>query len=163
MTQIGFGISQGPMGPQMTPVIMMTPSAPSEPESYENHFETPEGVHIHVTYKTSNKVQADRYSDELSQKTGWKVLEQAPEGPKTLAGEIGEAWLMGLVIPVIAGFVGFVITVLFHMAGYITFNESTAYMSQIVRYGLWAMPLIALILTGVALITHGRNSSTDHR
>lgn len=163
MTQIGFGLTQGPNGPQISPVLMMTPSAPSEPESYENYFETPEGVTIHVTYRTPNKVQSDRYSDELAQKMGWKVLESTPEGPKTLAGEIGEAWLAAVVIPIIVGFVGFLFVVALHMAGYLTFDGSTAYMSMIVRYGLWSIPLLGGLLTGVALITHGRKTSTDRR
>lgn len=163
MTQIGFGLTQGPNGPQIAPVLMVTPSAPSEPESYENHFETPEGVHIHVTYKTPNKAQADRYSDELAQKMGWKVLESAPEGPATLASKIGEAWLIGFVAPVVLGLAGFFIVSLFHMAGYVTFSEASDIMGQIVRIGLWTMPLIALLLTGVALITHNRDFRTDRR
>lgn len=163
MTQIGFGLTQGPNGPQIAPVLMLTPSAPSEPESYENHFETPEGVHIEVKYHTANKVQADRYSDELMQKTGWKVLEQAPKGPQTLGDKIGEAWLMALVIPIITCIAGFFVITAFHMASYLTFREATDNMSQMVRYGLWAIPLLGFLLTGVAFITHGRESNTDRR
>jgi hypothetical protein len=154
MTQIAFGVTQGPNGPQMTTMFIPTPSAPEQPESYESHLETPEGVHVRLTYFTSNKVSADRYADEAASKLGWKVLEQAPPAPTTLMGKIGEAWLGALLIPVALVFVAFIVAFVFHMAGYLTFRDLEAVGSLAVRVGLWSFLPLGFVLTCVAIITH---------
>lgn len=160
MTQIGFGLVPGANGVQVAPVMMLTSGGESHPEEYESNFETPEGVHVEVTFHTDNKSQSDRYADEMAQKMGWKVLQQAPEGPETLGSKIGTAWVGAVIMPVIAGFAGFLVITALHIAGYFTFNEATSNISQMVRIALLSVPLLGFLFTGVALITHGRDSST---
>lgn len=158
--QVGVGMTPGPNGPQMGPVLLFTPDR-TEPQSYESHLETPEGVHVKVTYNTSNKAMADRYADELAQKSGWKVLEQEPAAPQTLAEKIGEALLAGILIPIALVFAGFIVAFVFHMAGYLTFNGLENTGSLMVRIGIWSAIPIALILSGVAIFTHSSEKQHD--
>lgn len=163
---IGFGITQGPNGPQMTTVWVPTPapSAPAEPESYESHLETPEGVHVRLTYFTKNKATADRLADEAGQKMGWKVLDKAPEPPavpKTRGDAILEAWATAFVLDIVGMFAAFIIAFMFHMASYLSFNELTDWGSFIVRVGLWTFPFAGLFLSAVACFTHSSDKTHD--
>lgn len=154
MTQIAFGVTQGPNGPQMTTMFIPSPSAPAQPTSYESHLETPEGVHVKLTYHTSNKAMADRYSDEIAQKSGWKVLEQEPEQPETLASKIGTAWVAAFLLPLAIGFAAFMLAAGLHMADYIGFSDVNNVISMSARYGLWAFPILGFVFSGIAFFTH---------
>ena len=151
MSQIAFGVTSGPNGPQMTTMIIPSSSAPS---SYDSHFVTPEGINVGVTFNTDNKAIADRLEDEIAQKMGWKILEEAPEGPETLGSKITTAWLLAVLIPVVVGVLAFFGALLLNMGNYIEFRTIDDVIKYCVRGGLWSFPLIGCVGTIVALITH---------
>ena len=153
MTQIAFGVTQGPNGPQMTAMFIPTSGPPAQPTSYESHLETPEGVHVKLTYHTSNKAMADRYSDEIAQKSGWKVLEQEPEQPETLGSKIISAWVAAFLLPLMVSLVAFMLAMTLRVADYIGFNDVSDVVSISARYGLWAFPILGFVFSGMALFT----------
>jgi hypothetical protein len=156
MTQITFGMTTGPNGPQLIPVFIPSSGNTSAPESYEAYFETPERVHIKVIFNTNNKAMADRYADELAQKSGWKVVEhfQEPEKPASLAEDIAASWAIAVASSFALCFALFMITMVIHFAGYLTYSEVSTAVMLIVRFGLFTVPIMGLALSGVALFTH---------
>lgn len=159
MAQIGFGIGQGPNGPQMIPVIMPS-QAPAEPESYESHLETPEGVYVKITYNTKNKVMADRYADELAQKSGWRVLEKAPEAPMSLASEIGLSWMLAFIAAFVLPFVLIFGAEILRSAGYMNREWSDMAWNNAAKIGIWSFVGVGITFTTLSLLQ--RSTETQH-
>lgn len=160
MSQIAFGVTQGPNGPQMTTMIIPTPSAPTPPQSYESYLETPEGVFVKIIYHTDNKPLADRYADHMDSVVGWKVLAAPVTPPESLMSKIGTAWAAAVAIPFFVGLAAFLFAMVAHMGNWISFDAVTETIGYSARYGLLAFPIIGLVLTGIAIFTH--SSAKQH-
>ena len=159
MVQVGFGIGQGPNGPQMMPVIMPS-QAPAEPESYESHLETPEGVYVKVTYHTKNKAAADRYADELAQRSGWKSLEKSPEQPMSLFSEVALSWVIALIAGFALPFIAVMGAEILRGAHYISRDSSEVVWNNLERIGIWTFVTAGITFTILAFTS--RSSQDPH-
>jgi len=160
MAQLSYGVGVGPNGPQVMPIII--PDGPSAPESYQSYLETPEGVFVEITYHTSNKAAADRYSDELAQKSGWKTLQESPKAEESsLALEILAAWLfafMGAFLLPMGLFIG---ASILHSARYLSSDWPNLFWGNGARIGVWTFIAMGFILTSVAISSHSSTKKHD--
>lgn len=157
MTQIAFGITHGPNGPQMTTMLIPGVSAAPEPSTYESHLETPEGVHVELIYHTNNKVMADRYSDEVAQKSGWKVLENPPEEPEEPASLLVDLFMGWVIVFVIIFFLAMLTmlgSTMFYAADFISRQLSDEVIKYTFAASIIAFPLMCFLSSMAIIIAY---------
>lgn len=161
MTQIAFGMTQGPNGPQMTTMLIPTPMVPTPPQSYESHFESPEGVPVKVVYQTSDQTVANHIQQSLIEMmpSTWKHFEIPPATPATLWSKIGTAWSAAVGIPLVLGVAAFMLAFVAHMANYISFDDIETVIQWAAKLGLWSFPIIGIMGSAVAIFTHSSDKS----
>lgn len=162
MVQISYGITSGPNGMQMTPIFTPSPSAPTPPKSYESHFETPEGVHVQVTYHTSDKEVSDKLAAQLSQLTEWKDYVAPPSAPESLASKIATAWLVAFMLPFITFFASMFLGMLLDVTDILgpwSYRDAENLVKETAMYGLWSFPILGFLISAVAIFTHSSDNS----
>lgn len=151
MAQFGFGMTTGPNGPQIGPVMMITPSTPAEPEAYETYMETPEGVCVKVTYHTANKVMADRYEDEILQKMGWKVISNPPAREMSKWQEVSLCWIFSFLAAFALPFFTFILVSILKSAGFVDRGAVDFIWDNGARIGIMTFFIVGFLLTILTL------------
>ena len=134
---------------------MVVPSGTATPDSFNSFLETPEGVHIQVTWHTQNKATADRYEDDLIQRMGWKVSEASVEDtPDSLLDDLVFAWLTAIVVPFALVFSVLVFTFFSELAEFIHPLTRRMVFIYAMKFLVISIPLMGVTLSGVAFFTH---------